>query len=144
RIVKRDGRSGAVSEIREIAGPPGIDGHGGGSAGSVSRSNTLLAKEEERSILAVIEPGDHNRAARGAAKLVALERSPRSAVPVVAPGVGVQLAVPEKFEKRDMQGVGSGAGGHVDDASAGPAVLGRQCVGDDGELFDAIHDGRVA
>src|SRR5260370_2433653 len=91
-----------------------------------------------------MELGERRGAACRATEFVALERRSRSAVAVVAPGVRVQLAITEKFEKRNMKRVGTGARRYVDYTSSSPAVLGGQRIGDDGELLDAVHDGRVA
>src|SRR5262249_17470186 len=63
RIVKQDILAGAVLQTREVAGPPGIDRHSGGRAGSIQRSNALFAKEEKGPVPAVVKLGNENRPA---------------------------------------------------------------------------------
>src|SRR6185436_1544225 len=87
------------------------------------RARALLAEKEERAILSVVYLGNEDRTAQRPAKLVALEGSQLHAVAIVAPGVGVQLAVAKVVVAGTVKAVRPAARGDVDDSASRPAVL---------------------
>ena len=144
RIVQRDELAASVPQIGEVALLPGFDGNASLRVRGASRSCALLSEEEECAIFAVVETGNRDRAADCSTELVSLEGGTGDTVSIVSPTIRIELAVAQKLEKRAMEFIAARTRGNVDDAAAGPAILGRERVADDVELGDAVDNRCVA
>src|SRR5262249_33467782 len=86
-------------------------------------AESLIGKEKECPVFAIVDLGDPNGGAKGRAKVVLRIHGPFIAPEIVEPVVGVKGLVPQIVIAGAVQLIGSGFHGQVDDAIAGLAVF---------------------
>ena len=146
RVVDRDEDAVGPAEVAEIAVPCLRSRHGVDEHLPALFFQPRVVGEEERPVVAVVEPGDHDGAAGRAAELVPVER--RLGIDLQR-AVGerhlpheevarIERVVAEVLEHRAVQHVASRLRRDRDDAGAAPE-LGREDPGQHLELPDLFH-----
>ncbi len=139
RIVDLDQRARRrVAEVAEVADARPRRRHGVDERQAAGLLQARIVGEEERAVGAVVEAGNDQRTADGAAELVPIERRLRQLAAVRVPPlrevvVRVEDVVPDEIEHRPVPFVAARLGGHRDDARA-PAEFGREHTVQDLEL----------
>src|SRR5258705_353879 len=146
RIVNGHELAGLVPRIGEIALPFERSRHPSRTDQSLYPAQALIRKEEESSVLAVVEMRDDNRSAPGAAELVeAVGRLTQSAQ-VHEEILGAEFVVAEKFEQAAVQLVRSGLADQINHASSRVGKFCAEVVGLHLVFVHHIHrwkDGRT-
>ena len=106
--------AGAVDQSAEIAVSHGHRRHGHQFVGGLAQREALIGEKEERPVLAVVEFGNTDRAADGAAEFVA-DQVRRREVRRILPRFGdAEIVVARGFEERAVEVVGAGLRGQDD------------------------------
>src|SRR5439155_13118960 len=139
-VHRRRPRAGepTVGQVRLRDELQELERHGGGPCRALRRgwhdrvernlltlTQTFIAEEEERAVLAVQPGTEPDRRTEGEAKLVALEGRNGQAG-IVKEVLRVQLLVPEKLERFAVELVRAGARRDVDDGAAVAPVFGAE------------------
>lgn len=99
--------------------------------------------EEEESFLAIgiVDAGNKDGTAEGAAKIVVVVGGLVDAVSIIQEGVGVENLIAKEFVDAAVEGAGSRAGNHVDLTAGAAAILGVILAANHAKFFDGIDAG---
>ena len=131
RVVDRDHRAGAVSDVGEIAGALRVGGNAVCVGLALAELETFVAEEEEGLV-------PLHRASDVSAVLILRECRTRNTSLVVEKRVGVENLVAEELIQAAVEGIGAGFCREIDRAAGQTAELGTQIVGLNPELLDRI------
>ena len=149
RIVDGDQVAAGVTEVAEVADAGARGRHGVDEDLPARLLQAGVVGEEERAVVAVVEPGNHQRSADGGAELMPIERRLRI-LGQAAVGLrhladeeiaGVERVVAQVFEDGAVQQVAAGLGGDRDHAGAA-AELRREDAREHLELAHLLDRGR--
>ncbi len=113
-------------------------GHGESQQLLCAAAESFIVHKEKRLVLPVVELGQFDRPAKGAAKLVVPEGRKGSALPVKEIA-RVHGGVAQKFKRAPVPLVGSRFGHDIHNRARVPSLVGAEEIGLNFELLDGIH-----
>src|SRR5260370_38538033 len=99
-VVKRAAGESCRTERGKVATPKGLVGNVLRAGSPVCEAESLVVKEEEGFVSAVVKMGNTHRAACSGTKVVISIKGPFQTRSVINPTFGVENAVPENIEIR--------------------------------------------
>ena len=120
----------------------GGSGNGKDLGGAEDLTKALILKEEKSFVVAVVELGQHKRAADGAAKFIAGKRRNAAGVHTVAVVkeiASVERGIADEFEQAAVIVIGSGLGDDVGETGGAFADFGRHDAGTGLHFLDGVH-----